>query len=50
MKRVKMNFRLPVKLMEWVKEYAEENNKTTTQVIVDLLTKLKKRVERGEED
>lgn len=42
MKSARVNMRIQEDLLEWVKEYAAENNTTVTQVFIDLLTKLKR--------
>ena len=39
--KVRFNIRINEDLLSWLKEYASEKNTTSTQVIVDLLTKLK---------
>ncbi len=46
--QMRKNFRFPADLAEWVDRYAEAHNTTTTQILVDYLTDLRRRVEAAD--
>jgi len=43
---VRKNFRLPIDLVEWSEKHASDTNRSLTQLIKDLLTRLRNKEER----